>query len=147
MTEIVLEKLSGDELMAIAKDAGLKPRANVKREKLISMIKEDFLKDVVESPDSPEEAVADKQSAAKKYLLTINSDSDVAGNEPAKIGINGDVTSIPRDIEVEVNEDIISALNDMIVSSYYQDGNDDEGRPIYKERHHKRFSFSYRPSE
>lgn len=167
MVETVeISDLTDEELREYAESMGIKVRANSKRVTIEGLVAEAAAKllddeldaeaaadaaaaaaaeaegDVVETPEE-----AQKKRQAKRYLLTLNSDGEVGGKEPQSFGINERKITIPRDIEVEVDGDVIAQLNDLVITEYEHAGEDDDGRPIMLERHRKRFSYSYRPVE
>ncbi len=91
-----------------------------------------------------EEVKEDKEAPQKRYKLTLNSNSDAGGDAPLPVQVNQYCRTIPRDIEVEVPEEVITVLNLAVVTLMEEKGQDKDGRPIYKERDVKQHSFSYR---
>ena len=159
-----LETLKKAELQSVASQMGLSLPGNA--------TKDDFIDAIVAADDgsgipAPVDSGAGNHDAGqgdgamagevverdahgrdrKMYRLTLNSDDKPGGDSPLPVGVNGYVWTIPRDVEVEVPESVIDVLNDAVFTVMEKVGEDDEGRPVYKDRNVKRFSFSAVPAE
>jgi hypothetical protein len=139
----VLMGMSRKELLDMAaNDFGEDLPANMKKEDLISEIMKLMGYD---SESESGELQAEETEVKKMYKLILNSDDKAGGNANHPVGVNGHVWSIPRDVEVEVPEEVVNVLKEAMTTITEQKGTDDDGKPIYTDRDVRRFSFSVTP--
>lgn len=146
-----LDSMTIKDLREVAKANEIKIPAGSTKDDIVDLLLDHDGELVM--PDAPDaiegELVAEKADEfgrdRRKYKLTLNSDDKAGGDAPLPVGVNGYVWTIPRDMEVEVPESVIDVLKDAKMTIMEKAGEDDEGRPIYKERDVRRFSFSAVP--
>jgi len=156
-----LETLKKTELQSVASQMNLSLPGNATKDDILDAIIAADEGNGIPAPAPVKDVVSDEEAAKEgqlverdahgrdrpMYRLTLNSDDKPGGDSPLPVGVNGYVWTIPRDMEVEVPESVVDVLKDAVFTVMEKVGEDDEGRPVYKERDVKRFSFSAVPVE
>lgn len=149
-----LEGLGRDELVQLAEDHGHTVKARATKGDLIDMLTgQDSLEEKPESDQSEDhqsedqesESDAEKVSSARKkerVKIIVHSDANDASN--VKVGVNGRMYLIKRDVEVEVPREVVNVLERAVKTRLEPVRQREDGSMEYRERHSRRFAFDIR---
>lgn len=133
-TQKDLNKKPETELAAIAEELGLSINLEAQSK---NQIIDDILKAQEEDADFAEEEQLSeaepivkteerrgrpRKDVQKKFRLTISNQDGVDQTDFVKVQVNGYMYTIPREVEVEVPEEVIEVLNNAVVTRYVQEG-------------------------
>ena len=136
-----LEGLGRDELAQLAEDHGHTVKARATKADLVSMLTGDeSAPEQIEPRSDAEKAAAGRNKDRVKIVIH----SDANDSSQVKVGVNGRMYLIKRDVEVEVPREVVSVLEDAVETHLEPTGQREDGCIEYLERSHRRFAFDIR---
>lgn len=141
-TKESLSTATEKELASIAKSLGilLQPDSTLKSEYITEILahSEDASEDTVieVAPPKPRAKAKPEATAPTKMRILINNQDGVDSSPFVKVCVNGEMTTIPRDIEAVVGIEVVHVLENAVITRFVQEG----GQLVEKSA--RRFPFS-----